>query len=294
METEGGQIVDALGKPYLLYKYNIYPRTKDIRGFTRLKDYLGRLAELDLEKVNKPTPIYELDFDTLVILDACRLDLMKDLYGYNKEINIQSRTTVGSHTRDFIEKTFTSVNMKDTVVVTANPHYHNVVFKDVTGRRREEVFEEVFDVFLDGTNLNDSIKAENVVKKAKKAKRLYPNKKLLVHMMQPHHPFIGSNYGFKGVKGFKYFFEKKRTPNVWSKAERGLVDESKLWRAYKENLEYGWNEGVVKINELVEGKTVVTSDHGNMFGENGLYGHLAKLKNKYIRKVPLIEMEDGK
>lgn len=37
--------------------------------------------------------------------------------------------------------------------------------------------------------------------------------------------------------------------------------------------------------EVVQGKTVLTSDHGNLVGENNLYGHPAESKAKVLREV---------
>jgi len=58
----------------------------------------------------------------------------------------------------------------------------------------------------------------------------YPNKRLLVHFIQPHYPFIGPT-------GQEHF--DLDSLDFWDRVLRGEVDipDDVLWNAYEENLE---------------------------------------------------------
>lgn len=44
-----------------------------------------------------------------------------------------------------------------------------------------------------------------------------------------------------------------------------------------------------KVSGKIEGKTIITSDHGNAFGEYGLFGHPAGYHIQALVKVPWLE-----
>ncbi|KXA94987.1 hypothetical protein AKJ37_07125, partial [candidate division MSBL1 archaeon SCGC-AAA259I09] len=59
----------------------------------------------------------------------------------------------------------------------------------------------------------------------------------------------------------------------------------------KKNLEYAL-EAIQRFAEEVEGKIVVTSDHGEAFGEGGLWGHINKPHIPVLVEVPWLEIND--
>ena len=67
--------------------------------------------------------------------------------------------------------------------------------------------------------------------------------------------------------------------------ELELLDKEQLREDYRKNLEYVM-DSVEKLGENLEGRTVVTSDHGNLIGEKGRYGHPGKKEHKALREVP--------
>ncbi|MFB6199962.1 MAG: hypothetical protein ABEJ83_03720 [Candidatus Nanohaloarchaea archaeon] len=76
-------------------EYNrFYPKMKDVRGATRLKDVFSTLAEKEAlrfaDKVNEgdAESIFSKEsWQNLVILDACRYDIYEEMYG-NTEFRI--------------------------------------------------------------------------------------------------------------------------------------------------------------------------------------------------------------
>lgn len=88
---------------YLFYKHEIYPRIKNILGATRFISTLKRVTFRQLEEYEDAAEgIMEKDWDNLIILDACRHDLYEEM----KREKIDKRVTLGSTSKEFIEKNF--------------------------------------------------------------------------------------------------------------------------------------------------------------------------------------------
>ncbi|MFB6216764.1 MAG: hypothetical protein ABEJ72_07330, partial [Candidatus Aenigmatarchaeota archaeon] len=69
-------------KPFLFYKYRLYPRARRLRGGYRLYNFLARLASTGIEKIpeSQTETIFDRgDWDNLLILDACRYDLYQEV-----------------------------------------------------------------------------------------------------------------------------------------------------------------------------------------------------------------------
>lgn len=226
----------------------------------------------------------EIDWDNLVILDACRYDAFEKYNPFGRTVRrVQSNA---SHTTDFLERNLTG-DRTDTVYVTSSPHllpfqsrFHAVI----------HVWRDRWDPEL------RTVPPGHVTESAIKAFEEHPNKKLVTHYLQPHYPFIGPT-GRElephatvtgGIIDQKY-------PSIWDLLSAGVVSESNVRAAYEENLELVLEE-VVSLVDHIDGKTVITSDHGNLFGERvsplpiKLYGHPPNVPAKNLISVPLVEL----
>lgn len=273
---------------YKLYRYRIFPQVENLRGSYSLLQLLRRIASIGLEKPKSgPRSIFEAgDWDNLIILDACRHDLYEEVNG-----KTDSRISVASHTKDYIRKTFGDPPYDDIVYVTGNPQLSDPVLEEVLGT--SEVYHEKYDVFeTDWSDEERTVLPEPLVRDALNARKLFPEKKVIVHMMQPHYPFVESDLVFGGQADGEQVVEGHDKESVWHKAEKGEVSREEVWNAYRQNLEYVMPH-VRRLAEQLEGRTVVTSDHGNLAGENGLYGHPGELNIKALRKVPWDVLSDG-
>lgn len=261
----------------------IYPKINRLRGSYRLYRVLRALAEKERKDIepSKAESIFEKgDWDNLIILDACRHDLYEEING-----ETDYRISLGGKSKEFIQKNFSKGDYSDVVYITANPYFHISEFKDLTGREPEEVFHCVFDVYESEWNQElGTVLPESVLEESLTAEKLFPEKRKIIHFMQPHLPFLNSSidhYGFAQRRNVD-----KNIEGVWSKAKRGEVSSENVWRDYKENL----REVQKYVNELkckIKGRTVVTADHGNFMGEGGLWGHdFEGSKAKCLRKVP--------
>ncbi|MFB6143838.1 MAG: hypothetical protein ABEJ98_00865 [Candidatus Nanohaloarchaea archaeon] len=276
-----------LSKPYRIYRHNFFQKIDHIRGSYRLMVILKKIAESGLEKVEEePEPIYQKEWDNLLILDACRHDIYEEVEG-----ETESRITLGSNSKEFIRKTFSSGDFSDTVYVTGNPHFFPDIFEDLTGRRPDEVFAEVFNTYeTDWDEENGVVMPQSLIRDAKTAKKLFPDKKLIVHFMQPHTPYVKSdipqspNNEIGGDSGIE---------SELRRAEKGEISRKYVVRDYKENLEFVMSS-VKELAIQLEGKTAITADHGELLGEAGLYGHKSGSRVKKLRKVPWDEIDISK
>lgn len=260
-----------------------YPYINQCRGATRLMNALDTRTLNQLEPYSgDPTPITEWDWDNLLILDGCRHDLYEEVCGPTPK-----RVTVASSSPSYFQKTFTTGDYNDVVYVSANPHIHRFTFQEATGRQADDVFHAVYHTYLDKwDDENKTVLPESVTADARTAQNEHPDKRKIVHFMQPHHPFLCAELTGSG---------HVRTPDdnggfsVWDAAEQGRYSRDELWKAYRANLEYV----LPYVHDLaadLPGKTVVTADHGNLVGENGRYGHPQGCDAQPLREVPWHEL----
>lgn len=118
-----------------------------------------------------------------------------------------------------------------------------------------------------------------------------PHKRLIIHFIQPHYPFIGETgqtIAHRTVRAGGRIEDNQ--DDIWSRVRKGDVSKEIAWEAYKENLEIV----LPYVEELISslnGKSVVSADHGNAFGEWFVYGHPAKTYLEKLVQVPWLEVE---
>lgn len=267
-------------KIYRKYYSKIYRNYNHLRGTWRTKKILRDTLASKLPKVSETQSMFEKEWDNLLILDACRHDLYEEVKGETR-----SNNTIASRTQQFVRKTFSEGDFSDVVYVTSNPHFHEEKFNELTGRNVDEVFHEVFHTYqTDWDEEENTVMPEAMIRDAKTAKKLFPDRKLVVHFMQPHYPFIGSELTNEGIR--PDLDHQKEGFSLWQRAEMGDYKKEELWNAYRKNLEIVMKEIEDNLLNNLEGKTVITSDHGNLVGEKGLYGHSFDKNIKQLRKVP--------
>jgi len=233
--------------------------------------------------------IADEDWDNLLLLDACRFDLFKETATLPGELSpIKS---LGTDTVQFLKSNLMGRDLRDTVYVTANPQFHKI---------REELdceFHDVIDLWrVDWDDTIQTVRPEVTASATLQATEEYPNKRLFVHFNQPHVPFIGEagkeNFSIEEIIDHPLPFWQQPMAGVWD------VSDSEIWDAYRENLDSVIPYVRDLLNELV-GRTVVTSDHGNMIGERAEpipireYGHPRWIYTEELVTVPWLVRESS-
>ena len=143
----------------------------------------------------------------------------------------------------------------------------------------------------------ETVLPENVKDRSVKVHNKYPDKRLIIHFMQPHIPYLGSTArdirNRVNLTGYGYYTTKKQKDNRgktwWAALEDGEITEEEIIQAYSETLDIVISEAKELI-ETLGGKSIVTADHGEMLGERGLiqkrYAHPHDIYNDQLRIVP--------
>lgn len=217
------------------------------------------------------------DWDTAIILDACRYDTFAECNRYDGELT--QETAVGSESREYFQEVFQT-----------NTH-HNIVY--VTGNPYVTILEEntFHDVYLDeawntaGTASNP----DRVTDAAIRAHEEHPNKRIVVHYMQPHLPIVAPEW--KSINDNIYYYKGEYFPG-------SEISIKSLKMAYKANLEYVLDY-VDKLLASIVGKVLITADHGELIGDRQRpipiqgFNHHEFLYLKGLLEVPWIQINNG-
>ena len=224
--------------------------------------------------------VFAEDWDTLIILDACRFDAFaarSDLPG-----RLGSRESRGSMTPEWLRANFAGRDLTDTVYVTANSQF---AANDGFGATLHAVISVWGEGFEVGTRDIGALPSpETVTQEALAAAEEHPRKRLIVHYIPPHRPYLSPTAKpiDSKLKAVELPGEIRRNPAV----TRDLIR-----RAYIENLDIALEEARELI-ETLPGKTVVSADHGELLGESlpplGLsqYGHPGGIYCEPLVRVP--------
>lgn len=209
--------------------------------------------------------VVEEDWDYIIVLDACRYDTFKDVNWIDGEL--QKRKSKGAQTDEWLEKNFTG-SYQDIVYVSANPHLSTT---NVGSIDPEEQFHDYYFPYMrDECMEYGATKAECVNEDARKAVEEHPDKRVIIHYIQPHAPYIGEK---RIGEGSLYNLYASGTPR------------EEIVEAYRSNLKYVL-ENVEDLLPDLDGKVVITSDHGEVLGEKYIYGHKQGLYLKELVEVP--------
>lgn len=244
-------------------------------------------------KLRPEVSVADEDWDNLLVLDACRADLFEEVATLSEFDRYRSVFSAGSMTAEWTRNNFASRELGDVVYVTGNPF---------TSKLAADAFHDLIEVWKDSfSEERGTIPPEPMVAAARDARETYPDKRVVVHFMQPHYPFIGdTDLRFEGLDVDSIMdVEKGRGSDPldpWEALERGTIDREAVWEAYARNLELVL-EHAIPLARGLGGRSVVTSDHGNMLGERAwplpirLYGHPEGLRCRPLAEVPWAVLE---
>ncbi len=269
------------------------------------------------------TRIIEGDWKYLIILDACRFDAFcRVIEDFSLNGKLTWRFSQSSSTLEFVKKEFYhSDKFSDIIYVNANPTVDYVL-----GDRKNKIFYKFIPVWQYAWDEKiGTVKPEDTYYYALKSFVQYPNKRIIIHFLQPHYPFLGDKYAhinkivkddmerslrsafnYKKIKRFQLFQNIRILWRIVLKPmlSRGAIagfpelylnDRIKvedIYEAYLNNLRIVMSY-VSKLTSMLPGRIVITSDHGEAFGERlhpflpiKIYGHISRIKIPSLIKVP--------
>lgn len=263
------------------------------------------------------------DWDTLIILDACRYDYFEDIYkefleGDLRKAKSPVNTEKSFATTDWCMKTFEKNDYSDVLYFSSTPRINS--FTEVDGFEANQHFSEIIDLWkTDWDTDYGTVLPERVTKSVKRRKSISDPERMIVHYLQPHCPYITYNppvnvknnrpetrksiknrlmvlIGPKlrrnlGPMNFLKLTELTGLPPVDHLQQVLREDgEDKLQHLYRENLVEVIEE-VKKLVKKLDGKTVITADHGEYLGDSQYYGHSFVPEGPKVNKVPWLELK---
>lgn len=267
-------------RPYLKNGYEEI-RRDGIRGLWNLtmRTYYKNMASVPGEN------LFDKDWDILIILDACRVDLFAEVapkYDYLESGSINRITSVASRTDGWMENTFTADHedqIQNTIYVSGNPHTQSHIDQSMF-RRVDEVWRYGWDEDV-GTVPPRPITDRGITHWHNRMPE-----RMLLHYMQPHIPFIGAGLRSKLNPDQ---FGQERFDDTWLQLENGELSRNQVWDHYRANLEYVLDDIELLMTAINAENVVITSDHGNAFGEFGVFGHYWDIPIPVLRTVPWAE-----
>lgn len=245
------------------------------------------------------TNVFDREWDLLLVLDACRVDAMREVAPeYDFIDSVDSMWSVGSASHEWISKTYTTEHIdtiNDTMLISTNP-WNRLALKEGVrppGNYSVPLMWPDWDVVEwsdlgDGYHIVDkydeldvppppSFTTEHVIK----AGREREFDRTIAHYMQPHIPHIAEVY------------EQERSPtpieaDPWDAIRSGEASREEIWEQYLDNLRLAL-DSIETIIENYDAETVaITADHGDLIGELGAYGHPAGFAHPSLKKVPWV------
>lgn len=257
----------------------------------------------------------------LVVLDACRYDYFEDLCeipGNLKRVQSPAFKGDAAPTSVWYKNVFEDRH-DDKVHVSSHPRVNSKT--EVEGFEGNKHFFEVLDLWDTAWNEEiGTVLPEDVTKGGKKASREFPDKRFVVHYMQPHTPYLSLGSPTtrkKKTPGSRESLPRKIRNWTVRKARNIIGDmravkmmdflglpplspmDDALRKVGKEGVKEAYRENLSRaldsVKELIgsmEGKCVITSDHGELLGESGRFGHDLEARTELV-DVPWFEVEEG-
>jgi len=225
------------------------------------------------------------DWDNLLILDACRYDYFANQHDFDPTPD--RVVSPGKMSWEFMKKTFQGKKFHDTIYITSNPF---------ATRLSEDTFFKTLYLIDEWDDEIGTIHPEDVAGAAKRVHAQYPNKRLILHFMQPHRPYLGATAEHLrervNLVGYR---NEGNGLQIWGAIKEGKVTVEEVRAAYSETLEIVLGTVDEFLNEM-DGRSVITADHGEMLGErifpftSRVWGHSEGFSTPMLRQVPWLEI----
>lgn len=254
--------------------------------------------------------IYEQDWDLLIILDACRVDALNTVSAeYDFITSVEQTTSLGSTSKEWLVNTFIqeyTEEIQQTSYISGNG-WINLIFREEVDWllwsstqqswlrkvewisplvRRDTVDQTAFERLESFSYLGEKHGykpqplAEDITNRAIWVGRNQEWNRMIVHYMQPHAPYFGQ------VVPGDDLTEYEQNP---FDALRSGTPKHVVWDAYLNNLRYVLDEVEILLENIDAETVAITADHGELFGEWGVYGHPVGMLHPALRRVPWVE-----
>lgn len=251
-------------------------------------------------------PVWDREWDILVVLDACRVDLFKEACPGRDWLPegdaVESMWSLGTASPEWVGRTFDreqyADEMASTAYITLNP------FSAKPGERAEgspdhalplhdHDFAVLDETWKDRADISDPIERWHPRSLTDRAIDTWRQRdelgvdRMIVHYMQPHIPFRSRPEWFSRRENLSVFGEPAREnrKDAWKKVRDRDIPRDEFWTAYQDNLEWVLDD-IELLRENAAGEIALSADHGNAVGEYGSWGHKVGTIIPQVRRVP--------
>lgn len=267
--------------------------------------------------------VFNQDWDCLVVIDACRPDYFEEENCI--EGDYERAYSRGQATPNWVRNTF--ISNTDFDYFSCNPYVNSkgIKLSDMTGQPSDNWtathhFDRIFDLWDSEWNQKEMTVLPH--RAVDYFLDNYRGEKSILHLMQPHRPYLTyERVRYKGksrkiAKGgsrdlherndliedlwrrlpmfmrinIKRSLGKERT--FWESIYEG-GDKSRLEEFYRDNLTIAL-DALRKLVDSFDGNITITSDHAEYLGEFGLFGHPRVYNYDFLHTVPYLEVNDGR
>jgi len=274
---------------------------------------------------NRGVNVLDLDWNHLIILDACRFNMFKHVYRkfFSSVTEFKCITSPASSTMEFVRKNLSDAikeKLKDTVLVNSNP-----VIDHVLGAKLEKLFYKYIPVWKSRwDNKIGTVRPEATYYVALRTYVRNPDKRMMIWFLQPHYPFVDRRFNHINALG-REFMNKALCRDisannllVFAKIVKNLLRKGYLCAGIPDKVcEYAHRDPpeiikayivnllsvlyyVRKLAQILPGRVVITSDHGEAFGECltkflplHVYGHPSRTRIPSLTRVPYLIVDNN-
>ncbi|MFB6080822.1 MAG: hypothetical protein ABEJ81_07485 [Haloferacaceae archaeon] len=240
------------------------------------------------------TNIFTREWDALLVLDACRVDALRIVADdYDFIGSVDSIVSVGSTSFEWIPKTFTNEyvdEIRDTAYVCGNPYLRKTFYDrnhppardsvpfgptDYRAVRPEDFacLDEVTSYGIDDDL--GTIPPRTMTDRAIDVGRTVDPGRLVVHYVQPHEPYFTTDH--------------TDVEHTRHRLQDGEATREEAFERYLETLRVVLDDVEILLRNIDAERVVITADHGELFGEFGVYGHPIGFPHPALKRVPWAE-----
>lgn len=251
----------------------------------------GGLARIGEHVYNYGTPIWDREWDVLLVLDTCRPDVLGEVADDYEYLPAEPPTHVSaaSASVEWVEKNLCDDSYarkrRETAYVTANLFSENVDPGELA------LVDEVWTYGWSDDYLTTP--PDVVADRAIAVGREHDPDRMIVHLMQPHAPYR------ELLERYPEWFNAPNRDEgddpshpawaLWERLRHGEIGREEVWAAYRDNLRWVLDDAVTPIlSNLDADRVVITADHAESFGERGVYAHPPYVPLRILKEVPWV------
>lgn len=233
---------------------------------------------------------YAGEWDVCLVLDACRVDALRAVASeYDWPESVGSIRSVGSMSAEWLANTQAKAPLgllRETGHISWNGHTAHELDAD-RWAFVDEPWRDQWDA--DRGLLPPRAITDQVIRRWRGG----DCKRLIAHYQQPHAPYpslLDAGLVDPNPEGRIEEGHATGRTTVWKLLKRGCISRERAWHAYLNTLQWVLDD-INRLRRNCDAEIAITADHGELFGEWGMYGHPLGVPAPDLVRVPWTTLE---